>query len=108
MPAILAIQVAKLWPKLGGFESNPGKENTRSLFQKSLTCASVGKGVLDFVPLSEEYYEDIRRVRINPSAEKAMDVFKESFPVPFERIPSRVRDSEKEFYYESEKDPSEG
>ena len=83
----------------------PGDQVTSSLLSKAAARVSSGSGYLDSVPMPDEYFEDIRRVRINPDSENVMDTFRRSFPVPFEPVPSRARDGEKEFRYYSGQDP---
>ncbi|KAF2758586.1 hypothetical protein EJ05DRAFT_475891 [Pseudovirgaria hyperparasitica] len=83
----------------------PGDEEARSRLGSAAARVSAGKSVLDSIPVPEEYFEDIRRVRINPDAERAIEVFRKSFPVDHEPAPSRIGNNDKHFIYQSGCDP---
>ena len=82
----------------------PGDEDAKSLLSRATARISAGDGLLDSVPVPKEFFEDVQRVHINPDAEKVMDIFRSSFPVPCKPIPSRVDGDERKLYYNSGKD----
>ena len=73
--------------------------------RKVLARIAAGTGPIASVPAPKEYFQGVRRIRINTQAEITVEAFMRHHPLDFDQIPSRVDAQDIEYMYETGKDP---